>query len=159
MIAQLRQGVRVDNGAVSRRRISLRAGWGGLTTAAALAISGCAGGPPPEGPPRETPINLSCVEREARRDASVAAIETIVPSTGPSAGATRYATVRFKSGGSMTLTQWPDRQAASNAARRYEATNTQLSLGLVGTTLEVLSVVTVGPSELQPFKGCGVGRP
>ncbi len=57
----------------------------------------------------------------------------------------------------MTVIEWPDRQAASNAAVRYEA-NKHVSLGLLGTTLEVLSV-TVGPSELQPFKGCGVGKP
>ncbi len=69
----------------------------------------------------------------------------------------RYIHVRFKSGGSMTVTQWPDRQAAGNAAGRY-GSNTQLSLGLLGTTLEVLSI-TVDPRELQPFNGCGVGRP
>jgi hypothetical protein len=57
----------------------------------------------------------------------------------------------------MTLIQWADRQAASNAAGRYEP-NKHVSLGLLGTTLEVLSV-TVDPSELQPFKGCGVGKP
>lgn len=57
----------------------------------------------------------------------------------------------------MTVTEWRDRQAASNAAGRY-GSNTHLSLGLAGTTLEVLST-TVGPSELQPFNGCGVGRP
>lgn len=57
----------------------------------------------------------------------------------------------------MTLIQWADRQATNNAARRYEA-NKHVSLRLLGTTLEVLSV-TVGPSELQPFKGCGVGSP
>jgi hypothetical protein len=57
----------------------------------------------------------------------------------------------------MTLTQWGDRQKASNAAGRY-ASNKHVSLGLLGTTLEVLSVI-VGPSELQPFKGCGVGKP
>jgi hypothetical protein len=151
------RGPGADNGAVPRRRTSLHARWGGLTTVAALAISGCAGAPPPEGPPREPPINLSCVERNARGDASVAAVETGLPSSGPSAGATRYVDVRFRRGGSMTLIQWADRQAASNAAGRYEP-NKHVSLGLLGTTLEVLSV-TVDPSELQPFKGCGVGKP
>jgi hypothetical protein len=57
----------------------------------------------------------------------------------------------------MTLIQWADRRAASSAAGRYES-NKHVSLGLLGTTLEVLSVI-VGPSELQPFKGCGVGKP
>jgi len=99
------------------------------------------------------------VERDARRDPSVAAIETVVPSSGPPAGATHYVKLRFKRGGSITVTQWPDRQAASNAAGRYESTDRHLSIGLLGTTLEVLSVVRVGPSELQPFQRCGVGRP
>jgi hypothetical protein len=100
-------------------------------------------------------LNLSCVESHARRDASVAAVETTTPTRGPAAGAARYLNVRFKNGGIITVTEWPNREAAHDAAGRYE-TNKHLSLGGSGIDLEVMSV-TVDASEIQPFNWCGVG--
>jgi hypothetical protein len=94
----------------------------------------------------------------ARRYPFVTAVETSTPSSGPAAGATRYVNVRFKHGGSMTVSEWPDTQAADNAAGRYE-TNPHVSIGALGTTLEVLSDrPSVSATELDWFNTCGVGR-
>jgi hypothetical protein len=69
----------------------------------------------------------------------------------------RLIEVQFRGGGSLTVTRWPNTRAASSAAGRY-GPRPRLSLGLLGATLEVLSL-PVGPRELGPFARCGVGRP
>jgi hypothetical protein len=77
---------------VSRRRWPTHA----LCIVSALATAGLTGGcgetpqTVPEGTPTPEGVSLSCVERSARDDPFVAAVETVTPRHGPLAGASRY---------------------------------------------------------------------
>jgi hypothetical protein len=100
--------------------------------------------------------NLACVERIARRDASVV-VETDIPTRGPAAGANRFVGVRFKSGESLAVSEWHDPAAAENAFQKYGSVRPRLSLGGSETTPRILEAWTPD-AEIAEFKSCGIGR-
>ena len=97
--------------------------WAALMVLAGLLLSACeAPQTVPEGttPPDDAQLRLGCVETFARKDPAVRAVETKAPASGPAAGAAGYLEIRFKRGGTITITNWPDEAAADTASRRYQ---------------------------------------
>ncbi len=136
------------------RRIAQAAGLISLmVTLAACGETPAAGGNGPE--PARIPISLTCVERVARGERFVAAVETAVPKSGPAAGASRYVNVRFKRGGSLAVSGWPSEATAGAAADKYQRLRPPLSLAISETKPTILEAFR--DAEIRDFKSCGIG--